>query len=66
MTEIPLELVSASPRRLAQEDPRRNVDAVTPREEMRRHIVLVQWLTVYGVAIYWALRSSRSRTAPGT
>jgi len=31
----------------------RNIDAVTPREEMRRIVTLGQWLVVYRVAIYW-------------
>ena len=31
----------------------RDINAVAPREEMRRLVNLVQWLTVYGIAIYW-------------
>ena len=53
-TEIPLELVAGLG--LAGwlwKTRDRNVDAVTPREELRRHVVLLQWLTVYSVAIYW-------------
>ncbi|ATQ66668.1 MULTISPECIES: bacterial ammonia monooxygenase, subunit AmoC [Methylosinus] len=53
-TEIPLELVSGLA--LAGwlwKTRDRNVDAVAPREELRRHVVLVEWLVVYAVAIYW-------------
>ena len=53
-TEIPLELVSGLG--LAGwlwKTRDRNLSAVTPREEMRRLVTLVQWLVVYAVAIYW-------------
>jgi methane/ammonia monooxygenase subunit C len=31
----------------------RNLEAVTPREEVRRFMYLFGWLLAYGVAIYW-------------
>lgn len=53
-TEIPLELVSGiGLAGYLWKTRDRNVDAVQPREEMRRLVNLVQWLTVYGIAIYW-------------
>ena len=53
-TEIPLELVSGlGLAGYLWKTRDRNVDAVSPREEMRRLVVLVQWLVVYGIAIYW-------------
>jgi methane/ammonia monooxygenase subunit C len=66
-TEIPLELVSGlGLAGYLWKTRDRNVDAVTPREEMRRLVVLVQWLVVYGIPFTGARRSSRSRTARGT
>ena len=53
-TEIPLELVSGMA--LAGylwKTRTRDFATVTPREEMRRIVTLVQWLVVYAVAIYW-------------
>src|SRR5512136_1565811 len=53
-TEIPLELVSGlGLAGYLWKTRDRNVDAVSPREETRRLVVLVQWLVVYGIAIYW-------------
>mgnify|MGYP003339889568 FL=1 len=53
-TEIPLELVSGMALAGYLWKTRdRNIDAVSPREEMRRVVVLVQWLVVYAAAIYW-------------
>ena len=53
-TEIPLELISGiGLAGYLWKTRDRNVDAVSPREEMRRLVTLVQWLTVYGIAIYW-------------
>src|SRR5512147_2159659 len=53
-TEIPLELVSGlALAGYLWKTRDRNIDAVTPREEARRIVVLVQWLVVYGIAIYW-------------
>ena len=53
-TEIPLELVSGlALAGYLWKTRDRNIDAVTPREETRRIVVLVQWLVVYAAAIYW-------------
>lgn len=53
-TEIPLELVSGMALAGYLWKTRdRNIDAVSPREETRRIVVLVQWLVVYAAAIYW-------------
>jgi methane/ammonia monooxygenase subunit C len=60
-TEIPLELVSGiGLAGYLWKTRDRNVDAVTPREEMRRIVNLVQWLTVYGIAIYWGAQRTRT------
>ena len=53
-TEIPLELISGiGLAGYLWKTRDRNIDAVTPREEMRRIVVEVQWLVAYAVAIYW-------------
>ncbi len=53
-TEIPLELISGiGLAGYLWKTRDRNIDAVQPREEMRRLVVLVQWLVVYAIAIYW-------------
>ena len=44
----------------------KDIANVAPREEMRRIFYLLNWILVYGIAIYWAPASSRSRMAPGT
>lgn len=31
----------------------RNIDAVAPREEMRRILTLIGWLAVYAFSVYW-------------
>lgn len=31
----------------------RNIDAVAPREELRRYCTLYMWFVVYGVALFW-------------
>jgi methane/ammonia monooxygenase subunit C len=31
----------------------RNIDALAPREEMRRLIALIGWLLVYAFTVYW-------------
>ncbi len=32
----------------------RNLDAITPREEIRRYFTLTMWISVYTFAVYWA------------
>ncbi|WP_159726922.1 bacterial ammonia monooxygenase, subunit AmoC [Methylosinus sp. Ce-a6] len=53
-TEIPLELVSG----LAivsylWKTRTRDFSTLTPRQELRRHVFLLEWLTLYGVAVYF-------------
>ncbi len=32
----------------------RNLDAISPREEIRRYFTLTMWISVYTFAVYWA------------
>jgi methane/ammonia monooxygenase subunit C len=53
-TEIPLELVSGlALAGYLWKTRTRDFSNLTPREEMRRLVVEVQWLVLYGIAIYW-------------
>ena len=53
-SEIPLELISGiGLAGYLWKTRTRDMSTVTPREEMRRIVVEVQWLVVYGIAIYW-------------
>jgi methane/ammonia monooxygenase subunit C len=53
-TEIPLELVSGlALAGYLWKTRTRDFAGLSAREHLRRYVVLLQWLTVYGVAIYW-------------
>jgi methane/ammonia monooxygenase subunit C len=53
-TEIPLELLwGLTLASYLWKTRTRDFSTLTPREEMRRIVVEVQWLVVYGITIYW-------------
>jgi methane/ammonia monooxygenase subunit C len=53
-TEIPLELVSGlALAGYLWKTRTRDFSGITAREELRRIVVLLQWLLIYGIAIYW-------------
>ncbi|HEY8124210.1 MAG TPA: bacterial ammonia monooxygenase, subunit AmoC [Methylocystis sp.] len=53
-TELPLEFVSfCAIGGYLWKTRDRNIDAVAPREEMRRILTLIGWLAVYAFSVYW-------------
>lgn len=43
----------------------RNLDQLSPREELRRYLNLTMWISLYTFSVYWAGSFLPSRTTPG-